>query len=126
YSFDHNAPGWGFLLGSQRDIRTRAIEQHWITRDTTQNQLYSTNLREDLALRAIFEPIPDLRIELQADRIRNENYTTTFRYFNDSHSFESLAPTTSGDYSISFIALKTAFADGEALFRKFEDFRSII
>src|SRR5690606_25180558 len=34
YDFDRNAPGWGFLFGSQRDIRMRAAVNGWITTDT--------------------------------------------------------------------------------------------
>src|SRR5690606_25093578 len=66
YAFDHNAPGWGFLLGSQRDIRERAAANGWITADTLQTQLYMTSFTEDLSIRADLEPIRDLRVELTA------------------------------------------------------------
>jgi len=120
YDFDYDAPGWGFVLGSQKDIRQRAAMEGWITTDTVQNQLYINSLKEDIAIRANIEPFPDLQIELTASRMQNQSYTSTFRYFNESHSFESLAPVTSGDFSISFISLRTAFKNDDQLFERFE------
>jgi cell surface protein SprA len=120
YDLNHNAPGWGFVLGSQKDIRARAANSGWITNDTTQNQLYVNSLKEDIAIRANFEPFKDLQIEITADRMKNQSYTSTFRYFNESQSFESLAPSINGSFSISFFSLKTVFKNDDDLFASFE------
>ncbi|HEY0897583.1 MAG TPA: cell surface protein SprA, partial [Sphingobacteriaceae bacterium] len=128
-SLDANAPGWDFLFGSQGDIRPRAIANGWITRDSLQNQLYINTDQQVMKFRAVVEPVRDLQIELSAAKSSNFNYTTNFKFLPSANSFESLSPVTSGDYSISFFSLRTAFKehDGAAgLFRQFENNRSVI
>ncbi|WP_449421120.1 T9SS outer membrane translocon Sov/SprA [Pedobacter psychrophilus] len=112
YSLDANAPGVGFLLGSQQDIRSKALANGWLTRDTIQNQLYKTALNTKLNLRGTLEPFKDFRIELNAFKNSSEVFTTNFRFANNSNQFESLSPITSGDYSVSIISLGSAFKDG--------------
>lgn len=126
YDFDRNAPGWGFLLGSQRDIRPEAIRNGWITRDTLQNQLYATALTEDLSFRALAEPFPRLQIDLNAIRLDNRTYNASFRYDAATDDFESFTPFVSGTYSISTSTFATAFQDHKMLFRRFEQNRKII
>lgn len=125
------APGLGFVFGSQRDISQMAINNGWITTDTLQSQLYINTLREDLSLTSTVEPIRDLRITLTANKNRTLNYSTNFRYRESTHSFDELSPTTTGDYSVSFISLGTAFSDKNGsivskLFDKFMANRQII
>jgi cell surface protein SprA len=129
---DLNAPGLDFVFGSQSDIRGRAIRNGWITRDSLLNQLYVTTYKEDLNLRGILEPIKSLRIELTSIRSRSFNYSTTFKFLADSNSFENLSPITTGDFSISYFSLATAFSkenkgnNSSNLFRQFENNRAII
>jgi cell surface protein SprA len=120
------APGLGFVLGSQRDIRDRAISQQWLTTDTLQSQLYITTLREDLSFTSIIEPIKDLRITLTANKNRTMNYSTNLRYDPGSDHFDNLTPFTTGDYSVSFITLGTAFSDknGSTVSKLFNQFMS--
>lgn len=129
--FSANAPGWGFVFGSQRDIRDRAFQNGWITRDSLQNQLYYNTDKEDMNFRAVVEPVRDLRIELTSLRSRNLNYSTNFKFLPSANSFQNLSPVTTGDYSISFFSLRTAFKESNgtnnsALFRQFEANRAII
>ncbi|MGV3507809.1 MAG: cell surface protein SprA [Sphingobacteriaceae bacterium] len=130
YDFDANAPGWGFIFGSQQDIRQKAISNGWITRDSLMNQSYFNNKKEDLSLRGTIEPIRDLRIELTATKSQSFNYTTNFKY-NPNTGFENQSPITTGDFSISYLMLRTAFTkddkdSGSRLFRQFEANREII
>jgi len=125
------APGLGFVFGSQRDLRASALAQGWLTTDTMQSQLYVNTLREDISLTSTLEPIRDLRITLTANRNRTMNYSTNFRYSNETQSFENLSPYTTGDYNISFISLKTAFSDkngstASGLYQQFMVNRSIV
>jgi cell surface protein SprA len=125
------APGLGFVFGSQRDISQMAINNGWITTDTLQSQLYINTLREDLSLTSTVEPVRDLRITLTANKNRTLNYSTNFRYRESTHSFDELSPTTTGDYSVSFISLGTAFSDKNGsivskLFDKFMANREVI
>ena len=128
----YSAPGAGFLLGSQTDIRAEALARGWITTDSLQNQLYVTTLNEDMHLKATIEPIKDLHIELSAFRTRDLNYQTNFKYYSANNDFESLSPTTTGDYSISYLSIATAFSKPNSgdntskIFQKFLDYQSII
>ena len=105
------APGLGFVLGSQQDIRNLAASYEWITKDTLQTQLYVNTLREDFQLTGNMEPFPELRITLNASRNRTLNFSSNFKYDVLSRSFLNYTPNTTGDYSISTIMLKTAFSD---------------
>jgi cell surface protein SprA len=106
---NYNAPGIGFLLGSQADIRPKAIANGWLSTDTLQNQLYATTLNEDIHLRSSIRPFADLNIELTAFRTQDRNFQTNFKYSAASNGFESLSPITSGTYSVSFLSIGTAF-----------------
>ena len=129
---NYNAPGIGFLLGSQADIRAKALEGGWITKDTLQNQLYITSLMEHMDFKATVEPLRDLQITLLATKTRDLNYQTNFKYLNSTNSFENLSPVTSGDYTISTLTLATAFSkpsgidNTSATFQKFLDNRTTI
>lgn len=125
------APGLGFVFGSQTDIRQQAISNGWITTDTLQSQLYVNTLREDLSITSVLEPFRDFRITLTANKNRTTNYTTNFRFDNTTNSFRDLSPSTTGDYSISYITLGTAFSEKQGstvskLFNKFMSNRQIV
>jgi cell surface protein SprA len=132
FGADGNAPGLGFLLGSQTDIRAKAVANGWITRDTLQNQLYTTSLNEDMHFRGIIEPFKDLRIELTAFKTQDHNYQANFKYLASSNSIETLSPVTSGNYSVSFLTIGTAFESAKGInnvsstFKKFLDARAVI
>jgi len=106
----YNSPGLGFLVGSQADIRKTAVARGWISADTLQNQLYATTLKEDLQLRASLEPIPSLLITLRAYKTQDHMYQTNFKYLSGSNDFENLSPVTTGDYTVSYFSLATAFS----------------
>ena len=125
------APGLGFVFGSQRDIRDMAINNGWITKDTLQTKLYINTMREDLSITGVIEPFRDFRITLTANKNKTMNYSTNFRYDNTSQAFRNLSPSTTGDYSISFITLGTAFSENPGntvskLFNQFMANRAVI
>ncbi|WP_316755323.1 cell surface protein SprA [Pedobacter aquatilis] len=125
------APGLGFAFGSQRDIREMALNNGWLTTDTLQTQMYVNTLREDFQLTSQLEPIRDLRITLRANRAQTRNFSTNFRYVATASSFENLSAITTGDYSISYIAIGTAFKENNAsnmttLYNRFISNRLII
>jgi cell surface protein SprA len=128
----YNAPGLGFLLGSQADIRETAIQHNWISTDTLQNQLYVTTLNEDLHLKSTIQPIKDLRIDLTAFKIQDHTYQTNFKSIDGSNNIQNYNPITTGDYSISILPIATAFSkisgvnNTSTTFEKFEANRTII
>lgn len=123
---DYNAPGIGFLLGSQADIRAKAVARGWLSTDTLQNQLYATTLNEDMHLRSTIRPFADLNIELTAFRTRDRNFQTNYKYNTNSGSFESLSPITSGTYSVSFMSLGTAFSKASGVTNYSSTFQQLL
>ena len=106
----YNAPGIGFLLGSQTDLRERAVENGWISDDTLQDQAYVKTYNEDMHFSSTLEPIQGLRIILTAFKTTDQTYQTTFKYLDETGSFENLSPVTTGDYSMSYLTIGTAFS----------------
>lgn len=126
YDFDRNAPGWGFIFGSQRDISATALANNWITADSLQTQLYVNSLREDLSMRTSLEPLRGLRIDLTATRIKNSSNSSQFVFNEELGGLQNEAPFESGNYSISSFALKTSFKRNETLFQQFEANRTVV
>jgi cell surface protein SprA len=126
----NGAPGFGFIFGSQRDIRLMAVNGGWITTDEQQMQMYINTLREDFQLTSTVEPFKDLKVTLTANKNRTLNYATNFRYDNVASEFQNFSPNTTGDYSISIITLGTAFKDKSGktsvVFNQFMNNRDII
>jgi len=129
---NYNAPGIGFLLGSQADLRQKAVRNGWLTTDTLQNQLYITSLTTNLNFKATLEPFKDFRIELIATKTQDQSYQTNLKFSPTTNTFENLTPTTTGDYTISYMSIATAFSkisgidNSSPVFDKFLADRSII
>jgi cell surface protein SprA len=105
------APGIGFVMGSQQDIRFTALNNGWLSKDEFQNQLYIQTLREDFQMTGTLEPLKDLTITLSALRNKTLNFSTNFRFDKSINDFSNLSPITTGDYSISMVTFGTAFKD---------------
>lgn len=103
------APGYGFIFGSQRDIRPDAVRYNWLTKDTTLNSYYTNTYLQNLTLRLTVEPLKSLKIELNGNR----NYTLShneyykYQYFDDT--FRSSSITEAGNFSISYLTWSTHF-----------------
>ncbi len=108
-----NAPGWGFVLGDQRDIRPKAMSSNWLSVDSMLNTAYLRRASKNLIVRANLEPLPDLRIELNADRTEALNYQEYFKMASDGQ-FRSFSPQEGGTFSLSYITWKTAFTRDRA------------
>ncbi|MEQ9426448.1 MAG: cell surface protein SprA [Cyclobacteriaceae bacterium] len=132
-----NAPGWGFILGSQdSDIRFDAANNGWLAKSQSLTSSFIQNRTTDLNLRAQIEPLPDLRIQLDAKKSVGGNFQEIFRFDATAdpevnNGFVSLTPNRTGSYTVSFFSLKTAFTkDGQnnesPTFSDFEAAREII
>ncbi|MCX6232896.1 MAG: cell surface protein SprA [Bacteroidetes bacterium] len=131
-NWNKNAPGLGYIFGSQEDIRETAAAKNWLSTDTLSNNPYLTKYTTTVNARASFEPIPDLKIEFTATRTYTENTSQYYRVDpNSSPRIVGSIPTTTGSFSISFMSILTSFSsDNEdysnATFQKFLDNRQII
>ncbi|RYF68304.1 MAG: cell surface protein SprA, partial [Cytophagaceae bacterium] len=129
------APGLAFVLGSQADLRAKAVANGWLSTDSLQNQLYVKTYNEDIRLKGTIEPIKDLRIELIAFRTQDRNFQTNYKYTGanqGNNGFQELSAVTTGNYSVSFLSLATAFKKESGIdnvstvFREFLNNRQIV
>jgi len=102
------APGWGFVFGSQEDIRHKAASNGWITYDTLMNNPYMRKHNENLSYRVRIEPFQGIRIELTGNQTHSENHTEYFKAGPDS-VFSTYNPTEGGSFSTSMLTFQTAF-----------------
>ncbi len=132
-----NAPGYNFAFGSQRNIIDDLASDNLITRDRRQNNQYLTNKKEDINIRANFEPLPDLRVEFTGNRTISFTNQAFYRIDSNQSSntfnkFISVNPVTTGSFSISFFSLRTAFSSSSVekpeskVFDRFSENRAII
>ena len=103
-----DAPGIGFVFGSQEDIRGKAVRNEWITSDTLLNTAYIKKFNEQINFRATVEPVRDFKIEITADRTFSLVHQEYFKAdaFGD---FNSFSPTDMGSFSMSFFSWRTAW-----------------
>ncbi len=119
FGIDQNngAPGIGFILGSQNsNIKNMASQNGWLSRSPLQNNSFAQGNTTNLGLRVTVEPFKDFDMQLDAKKIRSANYSEVFRFNTSLEQHRSETTTRSGQYSISFFSLRTAFARDDAAF----------
>ncbi|MCK6609817.1 MAG: cell surface protein SprA [Bacteroidia bacterium] len=125
-NFDYGAPGWEFLLGIQDpEYRFKAADKGWISRDPRVVNPYTMNYQENFTARALVEPVTDFRIEINATKTYSRNLTAYFRYDEDSSFYRDFGqPIESGNYTISFNMIRTAFSkeDDQGVTEVFKQF----
>ncbi len=126
-----SAPGWPFLLGWQdKNYPDRAAAKGWLVHEEQLNSAVMMNLTKGVNVRGVFEPFQNIRITLTAMRNYTENYSSYYIWDPASRSYpdDLRSPLTSGNYSISIIALGTSFEKlnkGSNYYsQSFEDFKT--
>ena len=130
------APGLGFVMGiqppddlSNNDIRVRAAENGWLSTSPYQNNPFTRTRNETMNLRASVEPWQDIRIDLTATRNESQNVNAFWRYDEDFENFTEQNRNLTGNYSISFFTMPTAWDQSiapdysSAVFQEFLDNR---
>ena len=123
------SPGWPFALGWQDNrFPVRAIENGWLSKDSLLNTPFIMNHSNTWNFRSTIEPITGFRIDLTA--VRNYSESLNEYYIADmfgNYPDSTRSPQLTGNYSISFISLGTAFekvfADENFASETFEKFR---
>ncbi|WP_421764233.1 cell surface protein SprA [Ekhidna sp.] len=106
---EFDAPGFEFILGSQDPgIKQKAATSGWLVENENLNSQFKQTFGTDIDVKADFEPAKDLRVQLTWNRGLNNQYQEIFR-FNETGGFETLTPSRSGSYSISYLTINTAF-----------------
>jgi len=103
------APGVGYVFGWQNDITQLKDHQEWLSMDSSLNTLNYNKFSENLNARATFEPIKDLRIELNATRTYSYTKESYYKYSEDLGDFAEFTPMERGSFSMSFFTFTTAF-----------------
>ncbi|MBR1625917.1 MAG: cell surface protein SprA [Bacteroidales bacterium] len=119
------APGWGFILGSQKDIMPDAIRNGWLTKDTLFNSAFVQKHNETVTGQIKIEPAKDFNIDLSFKRTRTEQYSSYYKFNDELGDIAGpLSAYRNGTFSISIIALGTMFSgsDKDNISKVFEQF----
>lgn len=106
--FGANAPGLGFVFGSQNDIRYDAASNGWLSQDTMFNSAFATKYTSTFTARVQLEPIEDLRIELTTNRTHSKDHQEYFKV--SDNTFTAFSPVDRGSFNISYMTFATAFS----------------
>jgi cell surface protein SprA len=131
-----SAPGWPFLLGWQdTEFPDRAAANNWLVREEQLNNAAAMTHTNSLNVRGVFEPFQGIRVTLTAIRSYTENRTSYYIWDPVAGGYpdDLRSPLTSGNYSISVIALGSSFEKPDskrnyysATFEKFKESRRAI
>lgn len=96
-------PGLDFAFGfTDESYIRRAAERGWLKIDENSITPATTNLTEDLQIKATLEPIRDLKIDLTGSR--TVNTAKSIQYM-----FEGMPTTQTGSFTMTTISIGTAF-----------------
>ena len=119
-------PTVGFTFGSQAEVRDIAARNGWLTLYQDFNQQYREVEGRKFNVQASLGLLKDLTIDISANRNYSETYSENYRVLdiNDDLEYQSLTPNTFGNFTISTLLIKTAFATSDEFnSQAFEDFR---
>ncbi len=123
-------PTFGYVFGSQKDIRYLAARNGWLTVFPDFNQQFSSTTNSNLTFSANLVPINDLKIDLSGGRTYAENLTESFNTIdnnNDGFSdiYNPFIQNSIGNFNISTLLIKTAFSKSDEFSSEvFETFKS--
>jgi cell surface protein SprA len=126
------APGWPFILGySDDNFFNKAVTKGWISSDTLLNTPAMQYNKTDLSFRSLIEPVPGLRIDLNADRRYMESTSSYYiADYNGNFPDSTRNSVMSGNFSITVISWGTAFEkitkDNDYVSPTFEAFKKNI
>jgi cell surface protein SprA len=120
-------PGLPFLLGWQdRKYAKSAGDRGWLTTDPLLNLPFQFNRNERINIRADVEPLPDLRIDVNADRSVSKNLSEFYSWDQTTDHFNSENMTERGNFSMSVMTWGTAFfAIGKEKVQQSESFQNL-
>ena len=101
---DIMTPGLDFAFGVIGDgYIDKAMDQHWLLMNDSVATAATINNNKDLQVRAVLEPIRDLKIDLNASRTDNRSQSIQYMY-------EGRPTTYSGSFNMTTISLRGALA----------------
>ncbi|MCI2229343.1 cell surface protein SprA [Polaribacter sp. MSW13] len=125
-----------FAFGSQVDIRNKALENGWLInpRDPINseyyNKTYSKTHYNKLDYTFTVKPFKDLNIDIRGNKIKTSDLQQQLDIIDDGTPNGAIDygidPFKTGNFSTSYSMISTSFSDGDELFQKMKDYRSII
>ena len=117
-------PSFGFVFGSQDDVRYEAAKNGWLTDYQDFNQNFTQVTNKVFKATANVDLFPDLKIDLNADRSLSENYSEQYDV-SAGGIYNSRSPYTYGLFSVSTVLIKSSFSQSdENTSAAFDDFRT--
>lgn len=120
-----------FVFGSQDpEFRKTAASRGWLTKESELNAPYMQVRNHTFTAKTAVEPFRDFKLQLDIKKSKGSNYQEIFRVTEDTTGnpdpeYRSYSPSRTGNYSISYITILTAFikTTGVENFNKtFEEF----
>lgn len=116
-------PTFGFVFGSQADVRFEAARKGWLIDYDEFNEQYIDNVNRQLNITATAQPIKDLTIDLSADRQYSNSYQENYDIDLWSRNEIPLG-NQYGNFSISTVMIGTVFNKSDEFDSKtFEEFK---
>ncbi|WP_405609997.1 cell surface protein SprA [Polaribacter sp. Asnod1-A03] len=119
-----------FAFGSQVDIRNKALENGWFVTRNQGDDYYSKSFSKThynkLDYTFTLKPVTDLNIDVRGNKIQTRNVTQQLDLIGGSSQFEDTPLYETGNFSTSYSMISTVFSDGDDLFQKLKDYRTII
>lgn len=107
--FSIGAPGFGFLIGDQTDIKQYVLEKGWLVPNKDFSSNYTKQYGNEFNYKISLEPLPLLKMDLYGNRTRVRNEVTSFKYDPDIEKFDTFTPSETGSFSVSWVSVKSAF-----------------
>ncbi|MEO1010122.1 MAG: cell surface protein SprA [Bacteroidota bacterium] len=121
-------PSFGFVFGSQADVRFNAARNGWLTQFDGFNQQFIERTNKQLNLTATAQVTKDLTIDFTADRQFSSSFQENFEVIpdieNGGFQYNPLIGNELGNFSISTMMLGTFFSKSdEFTSENFEQFK---
>ena len=100
-------PSFGFVMGSQDDVRYEAARNGYLTSFPNFNEPFTQLHNSKLTVTAQFNPFKDFIVDLNAERTYSENIRENFQVVNQE--YVPLNSNVFGNFGMSTLLLKTAF-----------------
>ena len=105
------APGLPFILGSQStSILSESVKNDWLSKSTQLNQPFTQTQNRRFRAAARLEPFKDFRVTIEARLTRGDEYRVMYHPETPGGAFQNLSPIRNGNFEMSFMSFKTAFA----------------
>lgn len=121
------SPGLGYVLGYDMDVADVLLQDDLLSRDTLFNTPHEMTTNRTLSLQGNVEPIRDFKIAITATQTYNNREEYYYKYLSDRDYVDGpLSYRMTGSYNTTTWSFLTAFADGDELFARFLENRSIV